>query len=278
MRMKFWALGVAVWSLACSSRPVATSAENATTSIVETATNPATTEPEAAHEPSIANAELRAPEEALETRGLKRVTAGSPVPPPDWKQALVSLFVLAQTRRGDLALVKNGATLHTGDRLSFHVRVGRPAHVYLVQVFSDQRAALLYPVEAEPELVNPGVDHRIPAGAGATFELDDKTGTERVVLIASERALGSAEPALELAIRRVNQQGAPGMNAEKSRKPQARAAKPAQAEDDPHPGPSRLDGQTRGKTLDSGNSGRALDVQSDAGGIAMATMTFKHLP
>jgi hypothetical protein len=129
-----------------------------------------------------------------ERRGLMRVpTAAAGPPPPDWREAFASLYVVAQTRDMGPALVRDGARLHSGETIDFHLRVARTAWVYLIQVFPDGEAIILSPNDHQPERLASGVEHRVPADPRESFELDEITGTEEIMLIASERPLGPAE-------------------------------------------------------------------------------------
>lgn len=211
--------------------------------------------------------------------------------PPDGNQAFVSLSILAWAPTRKPAYVQSGAKLHTGQQLAFHLWVARPASVYLIEVFPTGRAVLLYPENGKAERLEPQVKHRVPADPTASFVLDDEIGTERVLLIASERPLGSNEQALSYLVEHVKTAGR--WPAENARPAAQRKGAPARAEgrrpeagQDPAQGPGFLseehrgpsDQPTRGIRLDPGSSGRALDLQPDAAGIAVATLQFEHLP
>ncbi|HEY0465942.1 MAG TPA: DUF4384 domain-containing protein, partial [Polyangiaceae bacterium] len=105
--------------------------------------------------------EAAATDRELATRGLKRIDERTNIAPPNWSETRASMYILAHTRQGQVALVGSGAQLHTGEKIELHVSVGRPAFVYLIQISPTDQATILYPVEGESERMVPGIDYRM---------------------------------------------------------------------------------------------------------------------
>jgi hypothetical protein len=217
-----------------------------------------------------------APVDPMALRGVIRAPIRASIPRPDWNQVLASLQVLLLLP-GETGLVQNGSTLYNGDQIELHVQVGQAAWVYLLRIDSQGETERLYPAPGEPAQVQPGTDQRIPADRGFALTMDDHPGIERLVLIASTHPLGPAERRL---LARLNA-GPGGPERASPRQGRAAAARrpPAEASD-PHPGPSRatetLRGVSRGRVR-YGVSGRAIDVASDATGVAVAVLQYRHL-
>ena len=225
---------------------------------------------------------------ARETRGLILTGPGDAAPPPpDWGQVSLSLSVKAYTHEGTVYFVQPGAVLRTGDRLVFQVAVGRRAYVYLMQVFPDGHAAVLYPPSDMPVRLEPGDSHRIPTDPDRFFELDDVVGTEQVAVIASEQPLEGGAPELAQALSDVRTTGQwpsrtrPLNGAAPAPGTMARAApvnSGARLPPDPDADTPESSGSTRGIGLSTGSSGRTLDVQEDASHVAAAWFRCKHVP
>jgi hypothetical protein len=224
------------------------------------------------------------------TRGLRRVSSAQPVvPEPDWERVLVSLYVVATTPGNEHMLVKDGAELHTKDQLAFFVRVGSPAYVQLLQVMPNGDVEFLYPESGEPTLLKPGIEYRVPSDPSANFELDERTGWERVVLVASRTPLAKADRQLHDLLRRAHETARWPAAKSPARKVQAADAvktvrshpAPAGATSapvsDPHPGPTHASGATRGGRANS-QTDHALELVPNRGGVALQTLSFRHLP
>ncbi|MEP7049355.1 MAG: DUF4384 domain-containing protein [Pseudomonadota bacterium] len=184
---------------------------------------------------------------------------------------------MARTRSGEVALVAGGAQLRTGEQIELHVTVGRPAYVHLIQVAESGEATLLYPAEGEPEKMVPGAEYRIPTDPEVRFELDDHIGTERVAFVVTDQP-GTAGDALHSLIQRVRATGhwpesMPKPAGAASRAGVAPRAVTAEQPIAPEHGVSAL----RGFVRSTGDSGRALDVQPDDTGVAIAVFTFNHI-
>jgi hypothetical protein len=206
---------------------------------------------------------------------LQRAEASSaPGPGAEQGAAFASLSILATTRAGQLALVQSGARLHTGDQIELHVSVARRAYVHLFQISADGSATPLYPADNEPELLESDIEYRIPTNPGVRFELDDKVGTERIALIVTSRALDTEEDALRKFVKGVLSTGKWPHDAHRRAQATASAPRRADLPSRPLSGAGALRGFVRATT----KAGRALEVEPDEGGVAVATFAFDHVP
>lgn len=109
---------------------------------------------------------------------------------PDQERRELSLELNVRATKPDQAdayVLGAGSSLPTNSRVSFSLKVSRPAYVYLFQKGPDGTLNVLFPDQRIP-LGNPiaaNADLRIPAG-DASFRLNEKDiGTERVYVVAS---------------------------------------------------------------------------------------------
>ena len=220
-------------------------------------------------------------ERALATRGLIRTEAKAAVPPPNWSDTRASLYILARTREGQVALVGSGAQLHTGEQIELHVSVGRPSYVYLIQISPTEQTTILFPGEGESGRMLPGTDYRMPTNSEVRFELDANVGTERLAFVVTEQPLATGDADVRELIGQLRATGRWTSESERAStgprdsgpaKERARAAAVAQQ------GPVHGKGGTRGFVRTTAGTGRALDVQPDHTGVALAFFTFDHIP
>lgn len=122
------------------------------------------------------------------------------VPDAERRELSLTLDVRAQKpSEAAPSVVGLGGALSTGTRVSFAVKVSRPAYVYLFQKSPDGALNVLFP---DPRIgaKNPlpaAVELKIPTG-DAAFKLNDKDiGTERVYVVASLEPLSSIQAAAE---------------------------------------------------------------------------------
>jgi hypothetical protein len=223
---------------------------------------------------------VSAGEASLALRGLRRVEHDFAPASPDWSRTFAAFYMLAATADGRLALVQPGAKLRTGEQIEFQVRVAHPAYVHLILLTNDGGATLLYPVDGEPERMEPGQWYRVPGKAGTRFELDAHTGTERVAFVVTDKPLEAQDAALRDLVQQARAAGAwsPSPAAPAAKSPRTGATASPRAAEDPHPGPELGAGATRGLIRSSGTSGRALDVALDPTGVAVANFSFEHMP
>lgn len=113
----------------------------------------------------------------------------------DTTRGSLVLETLAETREGTALYVSEGDTLSTGDKLWFRVRTDGPAYIYVIQIFPDGSAGLLYP-ERGDVLLRAGTAQRVPSDPHQHFVLDDTPGLEHVLLIASRISLDEADSRL----------------------------------------------------------------------------------
>lgn len=116
------------------------------------------------------------------------------VPDEERRELSLELDVRAQKPdQADAFVLSAGSSLPTDTRVSFSLKVSRPAFVYLFQKSPDGTLNVLFPDQRIP-LKNPiaaRADLRIPAG-DASFRLNEKDiGTERVYVVASLEPLAS---------------------------------------------------------------------------------------
>jgi hypothetical protein len=151
--------------------------------------------------------------------------------------------------------VAPGDTLRTGDRIELLVEVDKPAYVYITQVFPDGTAAVLFPDGGDFK-VRADASTRIPP-EGKWFELDDVTGEEHVVVIASERPLDEADEEAKRALDDI-------------RKPAAKAQKKTRKK------PMVLSLRTRGLMLVEKDADKSMKAKTDDKGVALFRFSFKH--
>jgi hypothetical protein len=219
---------------------------------------------------------------ALRDRGLSRTDAQTQVPPPNWTEARASLYILARTLDGQVALVGGGARLHSGEQIELHVSVGLPSYVYLIQISAHDKATILYPIPGEPEKMLPDIDYRMPTNANVRFVLDNEVGTERLAFVVMAEPLASGDADVRAMLERLqatNQWSAALAGAApSSRSSGTGAVPPVRAATETHAAPGHGSGATRGFVRNSAGTGRALDVQPDDRGVAIALFTFEHVP
>jgi len=219
----------------------------------------------------------------LSLRGLKRTDADAAVPPPNWAETRASLYILARTREGQVALVGSGAQLHTGEQIELHVSVGRPSYVYLIQISPNQQTTILYPGEGESDRMLPGTDYRMPTNSKVRFELDANVGPERLAFVVTDRPLATGDADVRALIGQLRATGRWATDSQR-----AEASEPASggglAKQSAGPaavakaGPIHGNGGTRGFVRATTGTGRALDVQPDQAGVALAFFDFDHIP
>lgn len=115
------------------------------------------------------------------------------------------LEVLAETRAGAARRVSKGDTLQTGDRLWFRLATDDAKYIYVLQIFPDGSAELLYPPQGEVQLEAGGA-RRVPFDPRQHFVLDDRPGLEHVLLIASRKRLGESDSRLASLVQVVEQE------------------------------------------------------------------------
>lgn len=112
---------------------------------------------------------------------------------------LLELSVLGGKAGKEPEVLASGATLHTGDKVVFGLRVSQASHVYLFQRKSSGVIEVLFPSGSIPNLKNPLAAAevlRIPP-EGQVFELDDQDlGEEVVYVVASKEPVFDLEQAL----------------------------------------------------------------------------------
>ena len=121
--------------------------------------------------------------------------ARRPAPPPaeTHRPLRLRVWTVGQRpgRRGGIeeVLIREGATMYSGDRFRVGVQPSKDCYVYLVVRDAQQRVNVFFPsaqavnnrVEADRELYMPG--------EGLSFELGKETGTETIYVLASEQNL-----------------------------------------------------------------------------------------
>ncbi len=153
--------------------------------------------------------------------------------------------------------VAPGDTLRTGDRIELLVEVDKPAYVYITQVFPDGNAAVLFP---------PSGDFKVPADTatripteGKWFELDEVTGEEHVVVIASAKPLDEADEEAKRVLDEI-------------RKPAPKVKVAARSKKKP----AALSLRTRGLLLVGQDADKSLKARTDEQGVALFRFSFKH--
>jgi Domain of unknown function (DUF4384) len=240
--------------------------------------------PATASAPEVRGAPAVSPaDRELSARGLTRTDAKAAVSPPNWAETRASLYILARTRGGQVALVGSGAQLHTGEQIELHVSVGRPSYVYLIQISPNEQTTILYPAEGESDRMLPGTDYRMPTSSEVRFELNENVGTERLAFVVTEQPLATGDADVRALIEQLRATGHWPAEPERAatskptaggapEKERARPTVVAQA------GPIHGAGGVRGFIRKTTGTGRALDVQPDQAGVALAFFTFDHIP
>ena len=165
--------------------------------------------------------------------------------------------------------VAMGSTLKTGDRIALSVTVTRPAHIYVVQVFPDGNAGVLFPGPNEDRPITG--TQRIP-GTG-WFELDQVVGEENVYVIASTEALEKADAKVARTVTEVRSTGkaaiqnldaSSGITSGGSAAPKSEGTEGAASELVATRGLFRVE------------SDSSLRATADAQGVAVFRFSFKH--
>ena len=120
------------------------------------------------------------------------------VPGERRKELYLEFSVLAGSTPESLAPIRNGANLHTNDRMAFIIRPSNEAYIYLMQqtasgeisvIFPDDRISIKNPVAA-------GQSVRIPDQG--LFRVNEKDlGTEKVFIVASLNPITDARQSIE---------------------------------------------------------------------------------
>jgi Domain of unknown function (DUF4384) len=189
--------------------------------------------------------------------------------------------------------VREGSTLHSGDRLAVLITVWELSHVHVLHIGARGEATLL---SSGAEPARAGSLLRLPpGGVDDAYELDEQTGRETIALLVSRQPLDQVAPALDGELRHVTSHGRlpprsslaaaiRGSGADSSGPPgehaaEARAdvgAAPRRAAPKPTYTPGVLDllGPRRG--LRDPASGAVLAYAS-GGGVAFAVQSFEHV-
>jgi hypothetical protein len=91
--------------------------------------------------------------------------------------------------------VTSGTSLQSGDALWFELTARVPQYGYLLQLDDAGRVELLYPTERDVR-IGPGETVRFPRTEDGELALDDRPGTERMLLITTNRPLSRARSEL----------------------------------------------------------------------------------
>lgn len=220
------------------------------------------------HEPNQLVAEqVSAPTAAAQpsNRGLRVVSEADEGP--------LRLSVDARaTHDGRSVVLREGSSLRSGDSIEFDVDVSRQAWVYVAYVDARGEASVLYPESGAGVLAHPGEQVRIPQ-RGSRIELDDHPGTERMMLVASERPLEQDDRELADAI---NDVVTPSHGAAAPDTPERR-----------HERRHRLGGLiahvgVRGLVVrasaETADRPAPTEIQADANGVVVWKINFTHAP
>ncbi|MEZ4384960.1 MAG: DUF4384 domain-containing protein [Nannocystaceae bacterium] len=185
------------------------------------------------------------------------------VPNEERRTLELSLRALAQRPgEAEAALIKDGAALPTGTKLSFEVTPSQPAYVYLYQESPAGEVVVLFP---DPRIArNPlpgGAALRLPPPP-ASFRLNaEDIGTETVHVVASLSAL----PQLETTLASDGVTAAAAGCSSRGLEYDAGAAEPCE-------------GGSRGLAYDDGG-GASLSAVTELGGDRIVQrFTFEHVP
>jgi hypothetical protein len=106
----------------------------------------------------------------------------------------------AQQSDGSRRPLADGDTLRSRDHFWFELSAQEPMYVYVVYVAADGAASVLYP-DSGDVVLKPGYTERLPKSLD--FVLDDVTGWERVLIIASRAPLSQADSSFARLVDRV---------------------------------------------------------------------------
>ena len=119
-------------------------------------------------------------------------SAGNPADAvPSADREPLSVDVLVHDVTGDRAVLP-GSTVYSGDKLEFFADVSRPAHLYVMQVYSDGTISVLHPLQEDLPLPR-GARQRMPPEGEEAFQLDDVVGDEHLLVIASPQPLADVD-------------------------------------------------------------------------------------
>ncbi len=128
-----------------------------------------------------------------------------------------------------------------------------------------------------------GSDYRMPTDPRVRFELDANVGTERLAFGVNEQPLATGDADVRALIEQLRATGRFSAEPERAAKSQPKssatsASGKGQARTAAQAGPVHGTGGTRGFKRSTEGTGRALDVQPDQAGVALAFFTFDHIP
>lgn len=225
--------------------------------------------------------------EHLRTRGLESVPTAPRNTAPALDNALVSLYAELETLDGIRTRPKDGARVRSRERIEFFVTVYQEAFVYLVQVFPDDSAEVLYPAAGDLAWA-PGGPYRIPEDPGTIYAFDDKTGTERIYLVTSKKPLRQNDAGLADVLEQIRQghavPAAPsstelgaGQGGTQEPPRQRPSVVPQPAGQGSRLPPEGIVGlATRGMVEVRKDSGQVVDAQSATDGVAIIALTYSH--
>lgn len=191
----------------------------------------------------------------------------------------IVLEITVRARQGARRFeLTEGSTLRTGDGVALEVTSSRPAYVYVAYVDSRGVAQRLYPTSNRDQLVEPGRMVRMPA-TGDEFALDENTGTERVIVIASPSSLRQSDAQLDRIFQRAidgtearahSRRSPPGVALVGLRSRGLRLS----AEPDAQPAPAAA---PRAPADTGRRSQGGVRWQADEQGIGVWTFSFHHI-
>ena len=133
------------------------------------------------------------------------------------------LVQAARGRGGDRETLQSGDTVRSGERFHLRMCASRRAWVYLFQVDPRGRAEVLYPREGAGEEVEAREMVRVPTG-DLDIIVDEQTGDEHLVVVASDRPVEESDPALAGALAGVRSESDREVPSPAPRRPRPHAA------------------------------------------------------
>lgn len=221
----------------------------------------------------------------------------SAVPSPTAAPSLSTYFA-AREASGAMHPLVSGDTLRSGDHFWLELSAYEPLYVYVLYVAADRSASVLYP-SAGDLVLTPGHVQRLPESQD--FELDQHTGLEHLIVVASRQVLSRSASSLSAIVERVrtthrfattpkNSQTKAAATGGAAR---AAPARPAATEKSvsadravaavPYTGPTTTlepdysPVNTRGIVLSGSPRGR-VDVVPDSAGVIALPLLIEHRP
>ena len=137
-------------------------------------------------------AQFHAASQGVSECGADGLTAGYGAAPGSIERRGLSVRTIV-IRGGQLMTVCPGATLHSRDAIYLELQLRADAYVHVAAIAPSREGQILFPGPGEVPLLHGGTPIRIPTSTREAFGLDDDTGTETLLVVASTRPLAESD-------------------------------------------------------------------------------------